>query len=114
MNNGDVELGRIDSGCEPICYTAENPFHVHLLRDKKHSSDELKPELSKKSANSPKRRTKGAAAGKENCQVGNVSSPITSSSCRFSIKLGKPSITRCTPEGKKRRKSRFILQDEAA
>ncbi|CAI9118885.1 OLC1v1020512C1 [Oldenlandia corymbosa var. corymbosa] len=115
VNNGDVELEKSGSRGEHICYTSENTFYVNLLRNKQ-QSDGLMPRITKKRANSQKGRAKDynkQPAGKENIPVTIVSPSISTSSCRFSIKIGKPGVTsRCTPEGKKRRKSRFILRDE--
>ncbi|KAJ4969076.1 hypothetical protein NE237_015777 [Protea cynaroides] len=31
VNNGDVDLKRSDSGVEPVCYTAVNPFYVRVV-----------------------------------------------------------------------------------
>lgn len=109
VNNGDVGLDSNISIAEAFCYSAENPFYVRLLRNEKLSND-LPPQLSKKRAKSPKEFNRGAKLklGKENRLVGSVSPAASPSACRFSLKLGKSGVTKCTPEDKKRRKSRYV------
>ncbi|KAL3505699.1 hypothetical protein ACH5RR_031081 [Cinchona calisaya] len=110
VNNGDVELEKSGLDGQSICYSVENSFNVHLLQNEKRNNL-APPQLSKKRAKSPKRLcSKGERIkpGKENRPIANVSSPMSTSTCRFSVKLGKPGLTKCTPEGKKRRKSRFV------
>lgn len=111
MNNGDVDLVRSSQTSTSTCHSDDNPFHVRLLKNEKKKGFPL--QSSKKRAKSPimkgHAKAKGSK-GKENCAAPN-SSPQGegySSSCRFSVSVGKSSRARCTPEGKKRRKSRIV------
>jgi hypothetical protein len=81
VNNGEVDFDRSQANTESFCYTAVNPFHVRLLSHKK-EQEGRQFQLSKKRVKSPIR--KGGP------------------------KLGKNGNTRCTPEGKKRRRSRVV------
>ncbi|XP_011010877.1 PREDICTED: condensin-2 complex subunit H2-like [Populus euphratica] len=81
VNNGEVDFDRSQANTESFCYTAINPFHVRLLGHKK-EKEGRQFQLSKKRVKSPIR--KGGP------------------------KLGKNGNTRCTPEGKKRRRSRVV------
>lgn len=113
MNNGDVGLDRSWVDGESVCYTAVNPFHVQLLsRDKR--GKEAHFGLSRKRVKSP---------GRKACMEGDhdeferekfpsaKSSPEVYKSMeprrKFSVKVGNIGGVRCTPEGKKRRKSPF-------
>ncbi|GFZ09057.1 hypothetical protein Acr_20g0008650 [Actinidia rufa] len=100
VNNGNVNLERGDTGSEPICYTAVSPFYVRLLsRDK--GREEVQLRSLKKRVKSPLRKvcTKG-----EKNKSRREKSPAVS----LSLKLGKVGTLRCTPEGKRRRKSRLV------
>ncbi|KAJ7980298.1 Condensin-2 complex subunit H2 [Quillaja saponaria] len=118
VNNGDVELGKSGVDAESVCYTAANPFHVRLLNhDKRQENGQLR--LSKKRAKSPTRKT--STRGDKN-KSGCDKSPTLDSSCKkyrpiefssptnskFSVKIGKVSYIRCSPEGKRRRRSKFV------
>ncbi|KAF9673268.1 hypothetical protein SADUNF_Sadunf10G0006600 [Salix dunnii] len=81
VNNGEVDLDRIQANTESFCYTAVNPFHVRLLGHKK-SQEGRQFQLSKKR--------------------------VQSSIRKGGPKLGKSGNTRCTPEGKKRRRARAV------
>ncbi|KAA8548961.1 hypothetical protein F0562_000645 [Nyssa sinensis] len=117
VNNGSVDLERGATAGESTCYTAVNPFYVWLLsHDKKRGEVQLRS--SKKRAKSPVRRCfKGDRdkSGREK-QSPVSSSPSGSTSramssqlnSKFSLKLGKVGGFRCTPDGKKRRRSRFV------
>ncbi|XP_031277198.1 condensin-2 complex subunit H2 [Pistacia vera] len=116
VNNGDVALDRSGIDGESICYTAVNPFHVRLLSHEKRQ-EATQFQLSKKRAKSPTRRfTKGdkGKSVREKSPVVNPSTEYGSSglssrpNCKFSMKLRKLGGARCTPEGKKRRRSRLI------
>lgn len=112
VNNGDVELEQNIMDGEPLCHTAENPFYVHLLRNEKPNDQVLHHHSSKKRAKSPKgcAKTYRKNSSKENQPVVNTSSSLSISGCILSMHQGKPVGSRCTPEGKKRRKSRFLEQ----
>ncbi|XP_016470818.2 condensin-2 complex subunit H2-like [Nicotiana tabacum] len=110
VNNGDVGLER--GGIrESTCYTAANPFYVRLLKND-NGREKIQIRSSKKRAKSPipnqgfrKEKNKG-----KEIQAAFGSSPSEpNSACGFALKLGKVNGTRCTPEGKKRRKSRLVV-----
>lgn len=118
VNDGCVDLEKSGGDGGSICYTVGNPFLVHLLQNEKRS-DVAPPQLSKKRAKSPKgpkgctRGERHKKPGKENCPVAAdipIPSSVSTSTCRLSVKLGKPGgVSKiCTPEGKKRRKSRLV------
>lgn len=96
MNNGNVDIQRDGTSNDFQCYTAVNPFHVRLLsHDKKHEEVQLRS--SKKRAKSP--TMKGCNKGeRDKSQL----------SPKFPLKLGKVGSIRCTPEGKRRRRSRLV------
>ncbi|CAK7333338.1 unnamed protein product [Dovyalis caffra] len=85
VNNGEVDLDRSEANAKSFCYTAVNPFHVRLLSRKK-EQEGRQFQLSKK-------RDKSA---------------IRKGVVKKNRKLGKNGGTRCTPEGKKRRRSRLV------
>ncbi|KAL8486197.1 hypothetical protein ACS0TY_023047 [Phlomoides rotata] len=108
VNNGDVDLVRSSAVISPVCYTNVAPFYVRLLKNEK-GAPPLR--VSKKRAKSP--LMKGYAKpksskGKENNPDVNSSPPGSDSSQRLSMDLRKGSRARCTPQGKKRRKSRLV------
>ncbi|CAN4094949.1 unnamed protein product [Withania somnifera] len=113
VNNGDVCLER-GAVCESICYTAANPFSVRLLR-RANIREKMQFQSSKKRAKFPihnqynkKEKNKGKAV-----QAAVGSSPSgPDSGGRFSLNLGKVNGTRCTPESKKRRKSRLVVSPD--
>ncbi|XP_049363815.1 condensin-2 complex subunit H2 isoform X2 [Solanum verrucosum] len=113
VNNGDVALERGDV-CESTCYTAANPFSVQLLRHG-NGREEMQFQSSKKRVKSPmhnqnirKEKNKGKAV-----HAAVDSSPSgPDSDSRVPLKLGKVNGTRCTPESKKRRKSRIALASD--
>lgn len=118
MNNGDVDLDRSGVNGKSICYTAVNPFHIRLLSHHK-KREEKQFRLSKRRAKSP--TGKECAKSNRNKPGKGKSSANDSSSkeyrstegssqpnCKFSVKLGTISGVRCTPEGKRRRRSRLI------
>ncbi|XVF62558.1 hypothetical protein PTKIN_Ptkin09bG0017800 [Pterospermum kingtungense] len=103
VNNGDVDLDRSRVHGESVCYSAVNPFHVHLL---KHDKRRVENQLQK-----PKKRGKSPTIKESRKADRSKSSPNKLSSqrnCKYSAKLGKFVSVRCTPEGKRRRRSRII------
>ncbi|XP_065616552.1 condensin-2 complex subunit H2 isoform X5 [Quercus suber] len=118
VNNGDVDLDRSRVDGKSICYTAVNPFHVRLLsHDKKQEEKQFR--FSKKRAKSPIgkecAKTNRNKPGKEKSPANDSSSKEYKSTegssrpnCKFSVKLGKINGVRCTPDGKRRRRSRLI------
>lgn len=108
VNNGDVDLekGRTN---EFTCYTAVNPFYVRLLRRDNRAKMQLQsPKERANSSISNRNIRKRKNKGKENQAPFGSSPSAPNSSCRFALKFGKVSGTRCTPESKKRRKSRIV------
>ncbi|KAK6146186.1 hypothetical protein DH2020_020055 [Rehmannia glutinosa] len=105
VNNGDVDLVQSSQNITPTCHSGANPFYVRLLKNERKKGILLRS--SKKRAKSPIVKVKNGK-GKENCPSPNSSPQGSNSGFRFSINLGKPSRSRCTPEGKKRRKSRIV------
>ncbi|XP_049398990.1 condensin-2 complex subunit H2 isoform X1 [Solanum stenotomum] len=113
VNNGDVALERGEV-CESTCYTAANPFSVQLLRHG-NGREEMQFQSSKKRVKSPmhnqnirKEKNKGKAV-----HAAVDSSPSgPNSDSRIPLKLGRVNGTRCTPESKKRRKSRIALASD--
>ncbi|XP_076931465.1 condensin-2 complex subunit H2-like isoform X2 [Bidens hawaiensis] len=103
VNNGNVELIKSGTGGELVCYTAKKPFRVRLLSNKKRAEVQIK------SAN--KRPKAQLQRGKENHGLSTGSpSSSSSSSSQMSVKLGHVG-SRCTPEGKRRRRSRLVDPD---
>lgn len=108
MNNGDIDLVRSSTDISPVCHTNVAPFYVRLLTNVKKGAP---LQASKKRAKSP--LVRGYAKpksnkGKENCPDMDSSPQGSDSSQRLSMNLGKGSRARCTPQGKKRRKSRLV------
>ncbi|XP_010314712.2 condensin-2 complex subunit H2 isoform X2 [Solanum lycopersicum] len=113
VNNGDVALERGEVG-ESTCYTAANPFSVQLLR---HGNDreEMQFQSTKKRAESPmhhQNNRKEKNKGKAVHAAVDSSPPGPDSDSRLPLKLGKVNGTRCTPDSKKRRKSRIALASD--
>ncbi|KAI3961156.1 hypothetical protein MKX01_035742 [Papaver californicum] len=120
VNNGNVDLVKSESsGGQSFCYTATNPFSVRLLTDARRKEVQLRS--SKKRTKSPiskpgnqADKEKGGGGGEKTQKVGSSSMRIASSSKssqlngKFSVKVGKVSAVRCTPEGKRRRRSQLI------
>ncbi|KAJ9549408.1 hypothetical protein OSB04_021951, partial [Centaurea solstitialis] len=94
VNNGNVELDRGECEGEFLCFTGEKPFNVRLL------TDVARPEVQLRS--STKRPKSQVNRAKEN-QV-----PAKGGS---SVKVGKGVGIRCTPDGKRRRRSRVVDPD---
>jgi hypothetical protein len=82
VNNGEVDLERSQANGESFCYSAVNPFNVRLLGHKK-DQEGRQFQMSKKRVKSPIRK-RGTRPGKNG------------------------GTSRCTPEGKKRRRSRLV------
>lgn len=108
VNNGDVDLVKSSQASTSTCHTDKNPFHLRLLKNERKKGILL--QSSKKRAKSPvvKGHAKVKNKGKENCVAPDSSPQGYSSSCGFSASIGKSRRARCTPEGKKRRKSHIV------
>ncbi|XP_010930202.1 condensin-2 complex subunit H2 isoform X1 [Elaeis guineensis] len=108
VNDGNVDLERAPASNEFMCHTAANPFYVRLLCDDRRRKG-MENRSARKRVKSPVRKE----CTKSNSSTSGTTSPLKSlhQNGRFSLKLGKGSVIRCTPEGKRRRRSsRFIDQ----
>lgn len=104
MNNGDVELQRAPDNNELICYTAENPFGIKLLGSCRRK--EMGMYSSRKRVKSPSNNQGRSRASPSTSELTSPTKPSHQNG-RLSIKLGKGTVVRCTPEGKRRRRSRL-------
>lgn len=104
VNNGDVDLQRSQPCDKVICYTSTTPFHVRLLKNSKREEPVIRP--GKKRVKSPLKKR----GGKSTLSPKETSVPVKSSqhNGRSSVKLAKNSAGKCTPDGKRRRRSRLI------
>ncbi|KAE8677614.1 Condensin-2 complex subunit H2 [Hibiscus syriacus] len=112
VNNGDVDLDRSGLDGESVCYTNVNPFHVRLL---KHDKRRVELRMPKKRVKMPlsRKRRKGDrnTSSPEKCLLANSDSDYGSAKLssqqnhKASAKLGSVS---CTPESKRRRRSRLV------
>lgn len=106
MNNGDVDLDRSRVDGESVCYSAVNPFHVQLL---KHDNRRAENQLQK-----PKKRRKSPSSKESRKADRSKSSPekcaklSSQRNCKYSVKLGKFGGVRCSPDGKRRRRSGYV------
>ncbi|GMJ02073.1 hypersensitive to excess boron 2 [Hibiscus trionum] len=117
VNNGDVGLDRSGHPGESVCYTAVNPFHVRLLKhDKRRLETQFRMPKKRVKSPSSKKRTKGDRniSSPEKCLPVNSDSDYGSAklssqlNCKASVKLGKFGGVWCTPESKRRRRSRLV------
>ncbi|XP_039135245.1 condensin-2 complex subunit H2 [Dioscorea cayenensis subsp. rotundata] len=104
VNNGDVDLQRSQPCDKVICYTSTTPFHVRLLKNSKREEPVIRP--GKKRVKSPLKKR----GGKSTLSPKETSVPVKSSqhNGRSSVKLAKNSAGKCTPDGKRQRRSRLI------
>ncbi|MQM19417.1 hypothetical protein Taro_052420, partial [Colocasia esculenta] len=103
VNNGDVDLENGQAMGESICYTSAIPFFVRLHGIGKR---EVKFHSLKKRVKSPLRKgclKLDSSSSKSTCPV---KSPHQND--KVSMKLGKGNVSRCTPESKRRRRSRLV------
>ncbi|KAK7392850.1 hypothetical protein VNO78_21300 [Psophocarpus tetragonolobus] len=116
VNNGEVALLRNGVDGESVCFTSVNPFHVKLLKQHGKKKEDAMLRLSKKRAKSPTKkpstrgdrnkpeRDKSASSSRKHGST-RVSPPTI---CKFSVKLGKVSAAKLSPEAKRRRRSQFV------
>ncbi|KAK7303764.1 hypothetical protein RJT34_14679 [Clitoria ternatea] len=115
VNNGEVHLERNGNGGESVCYASVNPFHVRLLKHDKNRED-AQLRLPKKKVKSPAKNP--SLKGDKN-KTGRKNSPTSSRktrsrglspppNCKFSVKLGKVSAIKFSPEAKRRRRSQYV------
>lgn len=118
VNNGDIDLDRSRPDGNSVCYTAVNPFHVRLLHCSKNrkatkigiSKKREKSTAERECATSNRdksRKVKSSVVGSSSKEHGSRKM-ISQPTCKFSVKLGTIDGVWCTPEGKRRRRSRFI------
>ncbi|KAK4755549.1 hypothetical protein SAY87_009306 [Trapa incisa] len=112
VNNRDVELEKDKGGGSSVCFTATNPFYVRLSNNTR--AGESQVQSAKKSVTSSMRRVKRTKTHKLMI-VEPVANPRSKTRPRESPtqpkitpKFGKGGGILCTPEGKKRRKSRLV------
>lgn len=117
VNNGEVALERNGVDGVSVCYASENPFHVRLLKRAKEREDG-QILLPKKRAKSPTKkpsnkghknkaemeRERSSSSYRKYGSTG-LSPPAN---CKFSVKLGKVSAIRLSPESKRRRRSQYV------
>ncbi|XP_073005673.1 condensin-2 complex subunit H2 [Typha latifolia] len=105
VNNGNIDLQRAPGSNELVCHTANNPFYIRLIcQDQR---EVMKSQLARKRVKSPSKK----GCSKINSSVVQATSPLKSlqQNGKFSVKPGKGKVIRCTPEGKRRRRSaRFV------
>ncbi|ONK75006.1 uncharacterized protein A4U43_C03F12330 [Asparagus officinalis] len=104
VNNGEVDLQRAPANSKLICFTAENPFTVKLLRNSRQKEE--MGMFSRKRVKSPSNHQNSSKANPSTSP-----SKPSNQSGRLSVKLGKGAVIRCTPEGKRRRRSRLASVD---
>lgn len=113
VNNGDVDLERSDVS-ESVCYTAVNPFHVRLIGNKTrvreiHIKKRMRSPIKharKGGGNEPVREREKSPANSLSRPRSRVLSPQLHS--KFPNKVAKVGGVRCTPDSKRRRRSRFV------
>lgn len=90
VNNGEIDLVKCNPKGSSPCYSDVNSFHVRLLRNERRNG--VKLQSSKRRAKTPliKGRAKITSQEEKENQV------------------GKSGGVKCTPEDKKRRKSRIM------
>ncbi|XP_068663199.1 condensin-2 complex subunit H2 [Aristolochia californica] len=107
----DIRKGESDGAC--VCYTAEHPFSLQLLSPGRRQG-EVQMFSAKRRLKSPlKRSTLNKNAGEKVPTVSLLlsTSPGKSSkqpNGKLSVKLAKGNSIRCTPEAKRRRRSRVV------
>ncbi|KAM0942310.1 putative condensin II complex subunit H2, condensin-2 complex subunit H2 [Dioscorea sansibarensis] len=104
VNNGDVDLQRSQPCDKVICYTSTTPFHVRLIKNSKPEEPAIRS--AKKRVKSPSKKR----SGKSSLSLKGTSLPVISpqQNGRSSLKLAKNNGAKCTPDGKRRRRSRLI------
>ncbi|KAF3780445.1 Condensin-2 complex subunit H2 [Nymphaea thermarum] len=119
VNNGNVALDKGKSSNGPLCFTAENPFYVSLLSNNRKHEEMLNyraPSVARK-LDTRKKRISSPAKNfdDENHLLDGTSTRLSASptklspsSGKLSCKVGKGWSIKCTPEGKRRRRSQFV------
>ncbi|WCJ23457.1 Condensin-2 complex subunit H2 [Euphorbia peplus] len=112
VNNGDVNLERREEAGNSTCFTATKPFHVHLLNREKRPNG-MQFRFSKKRVKTPRKKgfdngSRETSPLRESPSQNGFKTLPSQPSCKLSAKLSKVSGGRCTPDGKRRRRSRFV------
>lgn len=113
VNNGDVDLDKGKGAGSSVCFTAINPFYVRLCGNARAGESQVRS--AKKRVTSSMRRVDRRTKTDKLMIEEPTASPRSKTRPResppqpkFTLKIGKGGGIRCTPEGKKRRKSRFV------
>lgn len=123
VNDGNIDLEKPAPSGESFCYTVVNPFYVRCLGKQDNAGKRIFPQPKKRPNSAIKNKSKQTDANLMKRQPSNVSPRSISRSLTRSTqqndkfrakKLGVPVIGRCTPDSKRRRKSRLVEQLEPA
>lgn len=116
VNNGEVELEKRGVDGESICYTSVNPFHVRLTHHDIRPDKTQHQMLRKQSTSSSKsengssdnvRHINHKSSHDNNTLKQSRTRDLSQQNRKLPGKLGKVGSLRTTPEGKRRRRSRF-------
>ncbi|KAL2322970.1 hypothetical protein Fmac_027349 [Flemingia macrophylla] len=111
VNNGEVALERNRVDGESVCFTSTNPFQVRLLKHGKQRED-VQIRLPKKRTKSPTKKPSNKGdknkAEREKSSRKFGSTGLSPANCMFSVKHGKVSGIRLSPESKRRRRSQYV------
>ncbi|CAN6468653.1 unnamed protein product [Victoria cruziana] len=119
VNNGNVALDKGKSNNAPVCFTAVNPFYVKLLSNNRKHEEMLnyrapsvarKLDTKKKRISSPPKNFDDENHFLDGTSTAPLASPtkLSPSGGKLSCKAGKGWGIKCTPEGKRRRRSQFM------
>ncbi|GAB2220195.1 hypothetical protein Drorol1_Dr00007838 [Drosera rotundifolia] len=112
VNERKVDLDRGKAAGESSCFTGASPFYVRLVNQGKGPRDNVPFPVSKKRHKSPVKKGKGERHRGQSSDVNlpSLGSQSTGSSPpvngKFQVKISKLGGLRCTPEGKRRRRSK--------
>ncbi|WOK93163.1 hypothetical protein Cni_G01856 [Canna indica] len=106
VNNGNVDLQKASSNGELICHTATNPFYIRLCGDGSRKVETLN-RSARKRLKSPIR-----TGCQKRLSTAKAASPSKSAhqNVRSSVRPGKGSVIRLTPDGKRRRRSFRLME----
>ncbi|CAA6668713.1 unnamed protein product [Spirodela intermedia] len=90
VNDGTLDLDRGDSSTQSTCFTSANAFQVRLVNPERKEELQI-PRLKKRIKSPPSRKP-----------------PKPDDSEKYPLRSGKKGGVRCTPEGKKRRRSGLV------
>ncbi|KAL8167180.1 hypothetical protein V2J09_008679 [Rumex salicifolius] len=108
VNEGKIDLDKPAPTSNSFCYTVVNPFYVRCLGKQEEGPDKrLFPQPKKRPNSAIKKRSKQQPSVVDLSSKSLVKSPQKNGKLSAK-KLGVPVIGRCTPESKRRRKSRLV------